>query len=73
MFTLTTADFPLIAIGASVYGRSQSSPILTATSGPLALEIARRLNAGEPSMQMHSSTQGEKTTALVYGHVSFPA
>lgn len=44
MFELTSADFPLIAVGPSVYCKRQSSPIFTANTDELAAELAQRLN-----------------------------
>jgi hypothetical protein len=41
---LTPEDFPLRAIGALVYAKTQSSPILTAPSDAIAADICDRLN-----------------------------
>ena len=41
---LTPADFPLRAIGALVYAKTQSSPILTAASDAIAADLCHRLN-----------------------------
>lgn len=44
MRPLIEADFPLVAIGALVYGKTQSSPILTALSDEIAADLCARLN-----------------------------
>jgi hypothetical protein len=62
--TLTSADFPLITIGATVYGR-QMSPIFTATSDQLAADLANRLNREE--MARWGGGGYRSTGGLVYG------
>lgn len=49
MMPLTPADFPLIAIGASVYRRMMSSPLFTAPSAEVAADLVSRLNRDEMS------------------------
>jgi len=44
MFALSAADFPLYSIGALVYRKTESSPLLTASSDFIASDIAARLN-----------------------------
>lgn len=41
---LTSADFPLYAIGALVYRRTLSSPLFTAPNSELAADLVARLN-----------------------------
>ena len=41
---LTSADFPLFAIGPLVYRRTESSPIFTAPDDAMARDLARRVN-----------------------------
>lgn len=44
MRELTPDDFPLVAIGDRVYGKTQSSPILSAPTTAIAADLALRLN-----------------------------
>jgi hypothetical protein len=46
---LQPSDFPLIAIGASVYRVCASSPLFTAPYDHIAADLAYRLNAFEAS------------------------
>lgn len=42
---LTAADFPLRNIGTLIYGRVQSSPVLTAATPAMAAQVTLVLNA----------------------------
>jgi len=44
---LTTADFPLYAIGRHVYRRTEPSPLFMATDDDMAANLAHRLNVEE--------------------------
>lgn len=44
MRPLTAADFPLIALGHSVYRGTESSPLLTVGTIQMATDLALRLN-----------------------------
>lgn len=41
---LTIADFPLTAIGTLIYARTQSSPVLTASTPAIARQVIDSLN-----------------------------
>jgi hypothetical protein len=56
---LVADDFPLFAMGALVYRRTQSSPLFTAPNPDLAEELVRRLNASnalDQAMQRNTPT-----------------
>jgi len=64
MFPLIPDDFPLVAVGNSVYRRTMGAPLFTAATDHIAADLALRLNRDGMA---RSSIYQQGQSAMVYG------